>query len=135
MIKVPTVGSKIKIRTRDVMGPSMIPPRHGSKEYEGEVIAPYKWLSDREFCLTGNKDFPIRVINMSLVEDIQLIKGSLREVNTDVRTFEVSGSKGNKYTVTSSSRGWTCTCTGFQFRKQCKHIAELSNQNESSTSK
>ena len=126
MIKVPVIGSKVKIKTRDIMGPSMIPPRHGSHEYEGEVIQPYKWLSDREFCITGSKEFPIRVINIGLVEDIELLSGTMREVNTDVRVFEVSGSKGNKYTVTSSSMGWTCTCPGFQFRKQCKHVAELS---------
>lgn len=126
MIKVPVIGSKVKIKTRDIMGPSMIPPRHGSHEYEGEVIQPYKWLSDREFCITGSKEFPIRVINIGLVEDIELLSGTMREVNTDVRVFEVSGSKGNKYTVTSSSTGWNCTCPGFQFRKQCKHVAELS---------
>lgn len=38
--------------------------------------------------------------------------------------YEVRGSKGDKYTVTlSGSEGPAdCTCNGFRYRKECKHV-------------
>ena len=125
-MRVPAVGSKIKIRVSYGQGPRMVPPQPGFREYEGEVIAPHKWLNDRQFCLTGSKEWPVRVISMDLVEDITMLKGTFHNVDTGVKVFTVSGSKGNTYTVTRNGRGWNCTCPGFQFRKQCKHISELS---------
>ena len=127
-MKVPTVGSRIKVRTSYSQGPAMIPPQPAFHEYEGEVLTPYKWLSDREFCMSGNTEWPIRVISMGLVEDIQLISGEFKEVNTGVQSFEVEGSKGKKYTVTRLQTGWSCTCPGFQFRKSCKHVVEMSKE-------
>jgi hypothetical protein len=125
-MKVPTIGSKIKIRVSYWQGTKMIPPQPGFHEYEGEVVQSYKWLNDREFCMTGDKDWPVRVISMDLVEDIQLLKGKFKEVDTGVKVFTVKGSKGNSYTVTRNSKGWNCQCPGFQFRRQCKHVSELS---------
>lgn len=38
-------------------------------------------------------------------------------------TKQVKGSKGNVYTVTRRENGsWHCTCTGFHYRKNCRHI-------------
>ena len=125
-MRVPTVGSVIKIRTRYSQGPRMIPPQPDHHLYEGKVLPPYKWLNDRQFCMSGDNDWPIRVITMEFVEDIIILNGSFKDINTGVKTFEVAGSKGNKYIVTSNNSGWNCTCPGFQFRRQCKHVSELS---------
>jgi hypothetical protein len=43
----------------------------------------------------------------------------------DVKTIEVKGSKGQKYTVTKRGPKWECQCRGFQFRRDCKHIQNL----------
>lgn len=126
MLQVPTKDSKVKVSVRYTQGPQMIPPQPGVHIFEGTVVPSYKWLNDRQFCMTGDDTMKIRVINMDLVKDIELLTGSLKNVNTDVQVFEVAGSKGNKYTVTKDSKGWDCTCPGFQFRKQCKHVSELS---------
>ena len=40
-------------------------------------------------------------------------------------SWEVKGSKGNKYTVTQKGPAWTCQCTGYRYRKTCKHIENL----------
>lgn len=125
-MKVPTVGSKIVVTTSYSQRAAMIPPRPTTQSYEGVVIAPFKWLSDREFCMTGTKDFPTRVINMSSVVDIKVITGKLRTIDIDHKVWTVRGSKGNSYTVTRYSNKWDCTCPGFSFRKNCKHVSELS---------
>jgi len=125
-MKVPVIGSVVKIQVRNEQGSAMIPPQPTSLTYEGKILPSYSWLTDREFCLSGNKDWPIRVLNMDYIENIELLSGSFKEVNTDTKVYEISGSKGSKYIVTSNKKGWTCTCPGFQFRKQCKHVSELS---------
>lgn len=128
-MKVPNIGSKIKVRVTYSQGPRMFPPQPKFTELEGEVISPYKWLNDREFCITGDKNFPIRVINMDLVEDIQLLSGSFKTVDTGVKVYTVKGSKGNEYTVIRNGKGWSCTCPGATFRGNCKHITNLSSSN------
>jgi hypothetical protein len=120
---VPTVGSNIKLLVKNPHARAMIPMQPTVGTIEGIVLKPYKWLTDREFCLSGDKDMPIRVISMSLVEDIELLSGTLNKIDNSVQVYQVSGSKGNTYTVTKNSNGYTCTCPGFTFRKSCKHVA------------
>lgn len=44
-------------------------------------------------------------------------------------TWKVPNSKGNgHYNVSFSSAGWSCTCTGFGFRRRCRHIDEKKKQ-------
>jgi len=38
-------------------------------------------------------------------------------------TVEVKGSKGNSYFVNKEEK--TCTCPGYTFRGDCKHVAEI----------
>lgn len=52
------------------------------------------------------------------------LKDPLPSIN-DIKnkTWEVQNSKGSgHYTVTLRDRSWSCTCAGFGFRRQCKHI-------------
>jgi hypothetical protein len=125
-MQVPVIGSVVKILVRNEQGSAMIPPQPTSLMYEGKVLPSYTWLTDRQFCLSGTKDWPIRVLNMDYIENIELLSGNFKEVNTGTKVHEVLGSKGKKYIVTSNNKCWTCTCPGFQFRKQCKHVSELS---------
>lgn len=125
-MQVPAVNSKIKVVVKYRQGPCMIPPQPDNHVFEGTVISSYKWLNDRQFCMTGDDTIKVRVIDMNLVSEVVIISGEMKSVNTDVKIFEVKGSKGNKYIVTKDSKGWDCTCTGFVYRKSCKHVSELS---------
>jgi hypothetical protein len=40
-------------------------------------------------------------------------------------THRVPGSRGAVYTVTNDRGAWTCTCSGFKFRGQCRHVESL----------
>lgn len=121
-MKVPTVGSVVKVRAKYSQGPMMIPPRPDFIIFEGTVLPSYKWLSDKEFCMSGDNDYPVRVISMSSVEHLDLVSGEFKEINSSPQSFIVAGSKGTRYTVTRTRSSYTCTCPGFTFRKTCRHI-------------
>ena len=92
-------------------------------EYEGNEVQ-VKWLMPNQIALsTGNPEFPFRVINKSTIASID--NKTVEQKDNTVKTFTVKGSKGDSYTVTVSSSKMHCTCSGFQFRKSCKHIKEV----------
>lgn len=39
--------------------------------------------------------------------------------------WEVAGSKGNTYFVEKTNNGLACTCSGFKFRGECKHVKQF----------
>ena len=49
-------------------------------------------------------------------------------VSRDVRSWQVQGSKGNTYTVADNGGTWTYTCPGFGWRRKCKHVESLKNE-------
>lgn len=122
---LPQVGAEIRVQVRNPFAARQIPPQPELTEYAGRVLDPYRWLTDREFCMTGDEAWPIRVMNLSLIEDIQFLSGTGQEIDTTAQSWQVAGSRGNTYTVNRTRSTWICTCPGFQFRKSCRHISEL----------
>jgi hypothetical protein len=41
------------------------------------------------------------------------------------RTWIVKGSKGDEYKVTELDGSYSCTCSGFRFRGDCKHVKSV----------
>jgi len=121
---VPEVGAHIEVTVANPQASGQIPPGPGLTVWRGEVLAPHRWLTDREFCMTGDSAWPVRVINMSLVRGLRFVTGQGRTINTAVQTWQVPGSRGNVYTVTKNAAGWSCTCAGWQFRRNCRHVTE-----------
>jgi hypothetical protein len=125
----PEPGSVIEVELEYATNRNMIPPRPSRQVYRGEVIKSHKWLTDREFCITGDAKWPVRVINLGHVVRLEFQSGSGTAVDTKVRTWEVTGSRGDRYLVRRDSAGWSCDCKGFQFRRNCRHVAEISVAN------
>ena len=49
-------------------------------------------------------------------------KTSVKEEELEGRVIEVKGSKGDIYRVTDVNGNYSCTCSGFKFRGDCKHV-------------
>jgi len=61
---------------------------------------------------------------------IPLYEPEKAPVNARELVFAVQGSKGNKYTVKCVKNDiWNCTCVGFGFRGNCKHIIKVMENN------
>ena len=52
-------------------------------------------------------------------------KTKLKEEEPEGRVWTVKGSKGDEYKVSELNGNWSCTCSGFKFRGDCKHVKEL----------
>ena len=55
----------------------------------------------------------------------------LGEIDTDQvrgQQWEFAGSKGNKYIVQKLDNVLKCTCPGFTYRGECKHVKQIEEQ-------
>ena len=52
-------------------------------------------------------------------------KTKLKEEEPEGRVWTVKGSKGDEYKVSELNGNWSCTCSGFKFRGDCKHVKSV----------
>ena len=92
--------------------------------YEGSEVSIPKWVDYPAIALaTGNRQFPVRIIAREHIVKIDGIGVEQKvAIPTAKRQFQVSGSNGNTYVVTVDGTYKSCSCSGFQFRRSCKHI-------------
>lgn len=43
------------------------------------------------------------------------------------KTWTVTGSRGDEYTISLSDGYLSCSCSGFKFRGKCKHLEQIKN--------
>lgn len=92
--------------------------------YEGQETT-LKHVDPKQFlCLTtGIKNFPVRVIDRSMIVNSEKQPlFILDEFFGVTERRKVEGSKGNTYELTKTNGKWSCTCPGFEYRKDCKHV-------------
>jgi len=95
-------------------------------EYTGKILPNPKWISSDVICLsTGDTQFPFRIIDRERIVSVNQAAVEFAPVVSQTETFIIAGSKpGSTYTVTRDGSHWSCTCVGFGFRKDCKHVRE-----------
>jgi hypothetical protein len=118
------VGDVVTVQVRDSRNPAVYAAGvvRAVNQYTGTIVPTLKGFGKDVLCLaTGDSIFPVRVIERSRI--IGLADAVVTEPK--VKTFIVKGSKpGSSYTVTYDGTHWSCTCVGFGFRKDCKHVRE-----------
>ena len=134
MINTPNIGLKIRVTTdwSDLTVGYMPLPKsiYSVSVKEGVVI---ESVSDIDpvgtFRLfTGQSYYPVSIIPLARVTNITYIDSNVsitHEIKEDTTngSWSVNGSKGDTYTVTKNGSKWSCDCTGFTFRRTCKHIS------------
>lgn len=130
MLKRPNPGDVVTVTTRYPNDYYYATSPWRDTTYENvPVMEPPRKLKPNEFAIpcTGEKYLTYRVINMKYVKDMVIIGRTADKANQSIVTKEVKGSKGKTYTVTIENEvAVSCTCPGFQFRKQCRHLNEVS---------
>jgi hypothetical protein len=126
--RMPLPTSEVEITTRHKEMYYLATDEYRDTVYRGKVISPPYPIANTEFALQ-DKSMPFghRIINLRHVVGLKMIKGVTKPVKQETKIvhIEVPGSKGNTYHVTNESGRWTCTCAGFQFRRQCKHTQNV----------
>ena len=90
---------------------------------EGVVVDNPKWADANSITIeTGNKDFPVSMISIKNIKNVEIIKGSTSD---STKYFNIQGSKGSTYVVSVRENQYSCTCTGFKYHGKCKHGEEV----------
>lgn len=93
----------------------------------GRVVDTPRWVKDPDCfaLLVPGTPVPLRIINSKSVLAVNGAPADSIAEDTSTQTFTVRGSKGDEYIVTNEGGRWACTCVGFGFRKDCKHIHQV----------
>jgi len=94
--------------------------------YEGDEVKCGKWEDPNEvLCLTTDIDFfPVRSIQRKWIYSIDGNSVLHVPIKKETVTKIIKGSKGQEYVVTIGAKK-SCTCPGFTFRGDCKHVKEI----------
>lgn len=119
-------GDHVTLTVRNPLWPRRAAYARGQPEFysfAGTVTNAPRWAAADHIALaTGETTFPVRLIPM---EDVVGMEGTAIKAVNKPTVWQVDGSKGSKYTVTQEGNRFSCTCAGFGFRKQCRHVDEL----------
>ena len=126
-VEVPKVGSRVRVTT---MYPNHVVYRGDTNGYvtyvrEGIVVKsifndPFKFAVE-----TGAPDHPVSEFNAKSqhVVKIEYIVGGASQVATDKKAWKVKSGKGDSFYIVERNAGkFSCTCKGFEFRRDCRHI-------------
>ena len=121
----------ITVRTRYFRPSFHSPDNYVEDEITGEKLNTIKWLTPDEIAITNPKHpngfSIIHKKNILWIKDLQGNTATVK-IDPDYKQWRVKGSKGNEYLVIRQKGQYNCTCPGFTFRKNCRHIAEVGNE-------
>lgn len=124
--------SQITVRTRLYQPSYHRADAYLEHEITGEQLDTIKWLTPDEIAIS-NPQHPngfsiIHKKNIISIKDLQGKVVSVKVSDPDYKQWNVKGSKGNDYLVIRSKGQYNCTCQGFTYRQNCRHIAEVGNE-------
>lgn len=132
-IAVPKVGSRVRVTT---VYPNTYAYRGEEENYvsytrEGVVVESIFRDPFMFAVKTGDADHPVSEYNSKSqhVVKIEYIIGGAAKVATDTKAWKVKSGDGKSFYVVQRVNGkFSCTCKGFEFRKDCKHIGAVSKK-------
>lgn len=130
-IAVPKIGSRVRVTTRDKDYYVYATKEWRDFTFEG-VVEKSIFKDPFYFAVrTGNPEYPVSEFNAKserLVK-IEYIVGSATMVETGKKAWKVKSSKGDRFYIVERVDGkFNCSCAGFEFRKDCKHVGAVSRK-------
>ena len=128
-IEIPKIGSHVRVTTRDKEYYVYATKEWRDTTFEGVVE---KSIFNDPFYFavrTGNEFHPVSEFNAKserLVK-IEYLKGGSTQVSTETKAWKIK-SKDKIYLVTRIGGKFNCSCKGFEFRRDCKHIGAVSKK-------
>lgn len=122
-IAVPNIGSKVRVTVRDQDYYVYATKQWREHIYEG-VVQKSVFKDPFYFAVrTGKPDFPVSEFSAksSHIVKIEYLVGGASEVSTETKAWKIK-SKDKVYLVQRVGGKFSCTCKGFEFRRDCKHI-------------
>lgn len=129
----PELGKKVIVTTdwSDYLA-TFAPNVQRVRTIRGKVVASEHYDDPATFRIhTGDSKFPYAVVPLTSRTVVEYDDGTseqFNDVKPNSQTWEVSGSSGKLYHVTVSDNKWSCTCPGFGFRHNCKHIKDMKQE-------
>jgi hypothetical protein len=130
-MKVPALGTKVTVIVHNDTS-WMLVDMPQERTISGTVVKSAEWDADNTFrVFTGDPNNPTSVIPVSHVKSVTDGAGTtvkmtavrmLDKGEPKIDAWQVTGSKGDIYTVTRTNDFWTCSCVGFQWKRNCGHI-------------
>jgi len=126
-----SILSQVTVRTRLYQPSYHRKDAYLEHEITGEQLNSIKWLTPDEIAV-ANPAHPngfsiIHKKNILWIKDLAGKKSTV-SVDPDYKQWTVKGSKGNEYLVIRQKGQYNCSCPGFTYRKNCRHIAEVGNE-------
>ena len=119
---------EVVVRNRPVGSGAVFYHEPSIVRYVGELMDNPRHVAADCITISGDGFIPYRVISK---RDIVRMGGRTVEFKPALetsQTWRVLNSKGDAYTVTRNRSLWSCTCVGFGFRRDCKHVREKKNE-------
>ena len=95
--------------------------------FTGDRLKTPDWVESEAVCLTAPIPGGQRIIAMESVVSIddQIVVTPVKATTPDRdRVVRVQGDRGKEYLVTIRGGHRSCTCTGYGFRRKCKHLLQ-----------
>ena len=132
-VAVPKIGSRVRVTT---VYPNTYAYRGKDDNYvtytrEGEVVQSIFRDPFMFAVKTGDPDHPVSEYNAKSlhVVKIEYVIGGSNQVATDKKAWKVKSEDGKRvYLVQRVNGKFSCTCKGFEFRKDCKHVGAVSKK-------
>ena len=132
-VAVPKIGSRVRVTT---MYPNHVVYRGDTNGYvtyvrEGIVVQSIFRDPFMFAVKTGAPEHPVSEFNAKSqhVVKIEYIVGSATMIDTTTKAWKVKSGDGKRvYLVQRVNGKFSCSCKGFEFRKDCKHIKAASSK-------
>lgn len=125
-----TVGETVTIKVRNALydvrhryANGWVGPEF--REYTG-IVVHEPWFAEDEIAITSDTPgVKLRRISKTRIVEVSGAKLDYVPAANKREVITVQGSKGQTYIVTKENGKASCTCTGYGFRKTCKHVQEM----------